>query len=205
MLMLSSPKTRHCRKSLVNNRLRVLKQIRHAVRSLKQGGVIAYPTESCFGLGCDPQNPIAIRRILKLKNRRPQQGVILIASDVRQLSTYVDLDASPLLEEILNSWPGPFTWILPAKNGVSRWVKGQHETVAVRVTDHPVAKQICKLYGKPIVSTSANRHGKPALVNAKKVLTELGMSLDFIVNASVGDLPSATQIQHGMSGKIIRT
>lgn len=189
---------------MANNALRVLKQIQHAVHSLNNGGVIAYPTESCFGLGCDPRNTEAVRRILQLKNRRPQQGVILIASNVKQLLPYVDLYASPLLNEILDSWPGPYTWILPAKTGVSRWIKGRHETVAVRVTDHPIAKQLCQQFGQPIVSTSANRHGKPALTNAKRVLTELGMSLDYIVNASVGDSPSASQIRHGISGEIIR-
>ena len=180
------------------------KDIDNAVQSLQAGGVIAYPTEYCFGLGCDPKNEQAIARLLEIKQRRPEQGVILIASSVEQVSEYVDLDASDLRQDILDSWPGPNTWLLPAREHVSTWVRGKHKTVAVRVTAHQTSQQLCDQFGGAIVSTSANRHGQPALLDSQSVGDEMGDELDYIVDQLVGGASSASTIRDGLTGKQLR-
>jgi len=180
------------------------KDVDQAALALRAGGVIAYPTEYCFGLGCNPQDDKAIARLLDIKQRRPEQGVILIAASIEQVSMYVDLDASPILSTILESWPGPNTWLLPALSSVSTWVKGQHTTVAVRVTSHQVSKQLCADFGGAIVSTSANRHGQPALLTAQSVREDMGAELDIIVDELVGGADSASTIRDGLTGKQLR-
>lgn len=178
--------------------------IRLAVTALKIGGVIAYPTEYCFGLGCDPMNEPAIQRLLKIKKRQPEQGVILIASSIKQVEAYVDLQSSPILNDILASWPGPSTWVLPARPHVSNWVKGKHSGVAVRVTDNMVSKELCVHYGGALVSTSANRHGESALLTAEAVSNEMGAELSYVLNQLVGGAKTASTIRDGMTGKQLR-
>jgi len=175
-----------------------------AVDALRAGGVIAYPTEYCFGLGCDPSNTDALKRLLKIKRRDHQQGVILIAANTRQVRMYVDLDTSPLASKIEASWPGPNTWILPALEQVSEWVRGQHSGVAMRVPAHRVCQEICTNFEGAIVSTSANRHGQPALQNASDVQAEMGVELDYILDAPVGGAERASVIRDGHSGRQLR-
>lgn len=113
------------------------------LNALKQGEVIAYPTEGVFGVGCDPDNPEAIQKLLELKQRPVEKGLILIAASYDQLLPYID--ESQLTEEQLQTvhatWPGPYTWIMPASDKVSNWVSGQFDSIAVRVTDHPWCKK----------------------------------------------------------------
>lgn len=181
-----------------------IREIDCAVQALHEGGVIAYPTEYCFGLGCDPRNEQAIARLLEIKQRRPEQGVILIAGSVSQIAEYVDLQSSDLLPDILASWPGPNTWLLPALDDVSTWIRGQHQTVAVRVTAHTASQQLCDTFGGAIVSTSANRHGHPAFLNSQSVHNEMGRELDYIVDQLVGGASSASTIRDGITGKQLR-
>lgn len=178
--------------------------ITEAVAVLRTGGVIAYPTEYCFGLGCDPRDHAAIERLLKIKKRMSDQGVILVASNISQVSEWVDLAASPLHDTIEDSWPGPNTWLLPALDNVSRWVRGHHDTVAMRISAHPVCYQLCTGFSAAIVSTSANRHGFEALLTASDVVSEMGSELDYVVDAPVGDATTASTIRHGQTGEQIR-
>ncbi len=171
---------------------------------LLQGGVIAYPTEYCFGLGCDPSNQNAVQRILDIKRRSVDQGLIMIAANLVQVNAYADVQASPLSEEILASWPGPFTWTLPTLENVPNWVKGKHDSIAMRVTAHKLSSQLCHKYGGAIISTSANRHAQPALLSAATVAHVMGEEVDYIIDASVGGAKQASQIKDGISGAILR-
>ena len=179
-------------------------KIDSAVAALNSGGVIAYPTEYCFGLGCNPEDQIAVQRLLKIKQRQPDQGVILIASSTAQVEEYVDLQASPHLSNILDSWPGPHTWVLPARKKASPWVKGKHAGVAVRVTNNSICKALCSQYGGAIVSTSANRHGQPALLDAKSVVAEMGDELSYVIDELVGGAQSPSSIKDGLTGQQLR-
>ena len=178
--------------------------IQQAVACLNRGGVIAYPTEHCFGLGCDPRNPVAVRRLLSIKRRRVSQGVLLIAASVEQALVYGRLAELPKAAEIRASWPGPFTWLLPPQAAVSTLIKGRHELIAVRVTAHPLAAQLCHAYGGAIVSTSANLHGKPALLDHYSVAKQLGHRLDYIMAGPVGGADKPSTIRSGISGQVLR-
>jgi L-threonylcarbamoyladenylate synthase len=135
---------------------------------LKRGGLIAYPTESCFGLGCDPRQPRALKRLIRLKGRSAAKGLLLIAADWAQLKPYVAPLQAANLARMKRSWPGPVTWVVPASSRCPARLTGNRPTVAVRVTAHPDAARLCRTLGMALVSTSANKSGrKPAQTAAE--------------------------------------
>lgn len=125
---------------------------------LKQGGVIAYATESCYGLGCDPMNRQAVEKIFKLKGRGAAKGLILIAANRNQLRPYATR-ASIEAAWQKGRWPGPVTWVLPAAKSCPKWLTGGRDSVAVRITAHAGAAALCRDAGMALVSTSANKSG----------------------------------------------
>jgi len=134
--------------------------IRRAAAHVAAGGVLAYPTEGVWGLGADPRNRHAVERILELKQRPINKGVILVAAAMEQFEfilRHVDQEQRAVLAA---SWPGPNTWLVPHHNEVPYWICGDHSTVALRVSRHPVVRALCELAG-PLVSTSANPQGLP--------------------------------------------
>jgi len=147
-------------------------------RIIKNGGIIAYATEYCFGFGCDPLNRSAVWRLLRIKRRPSEKGLILIAADAGQLDSYVDSIPAP----VLATWPGPHTWLLEPREGVAGWITGNHSRIAVRVTAHPQAAALCRAAGMAIVSTSANRSGGEPARNARDVVATLGDELDMILD-----------------------
>jgi len=173
-----------------------------ALSALRNGGVIAYPTEYCFGLGCDPRNHEAIERLLSIKQRKKDQGVIL--ADLTQVLDYAELESVPLIDQVKSSWPGPNTWLLPVKSQVSSWVCGTHSTIAMRVSAHPVCQQLCSEFGHAIVSTSANRHGSDALLSADDVYAEFADELDCIVDLNVGGAKGPSLIRDSLTGQQLR-
>ena len=134
-------------------------QIDFAVKCLKQGKVIAYPTEAVYGLGCDPDNVDAVSRILQIKHRALDKGFILIASSWEQIQPLVMYLTPDLLTRVFATWPGPITWLFPASKQVPAWIRGNHDSVAVRVTAHPIARALCEQFGGPLISTSCNIAG----------------------------------------------
>lgn len=178
--------------------------LRTARRVLQAGGIVAYPTEAVYGLGCDPLNPQAVMRLLALKQRPWQKGLILVASRRRQLDPYLQ-PADPTMEKQLNdTWPGPVTWLLPARPEVPRWLRGEHDTLAVRVTAHPLAAALCDAFGGPIVSTSANLAGHEPARSALRVQCELGGGVDYILHGPLGELAQPTEIRDAKTGRVIR-
>lgn len=178
--------------------------IKDAVLALQRGGVIAYPTEAVFGLGCDPSSEPAVRRILALKNRPVSQGLILVASHFHQLEEYLALVPPDRLQRALDTWPGPYTWLIPARKRVPRWLRGDHATLAVRVSAHPVVRALCDALGMPIVSTSANPSGQPPARTAEEVRRYFGDALDVIVPGEVGGRAAPTEIRDLMTGEVVR-
>lgn len=177
-----------------------------AVRVLREGGVIAYPTEHCFGLGCDPKCVDAVQRILTIKQRRAEQGLILIGLDEHQLSSYANFAklTEAERERVLSSWPGPNTWLIPCHPDVSPMVRGSHDTIAVRATAFAPCRELLQAFANPVISTSANRHSKPAILTANDVQTELGAELDYIVNLPVGGASQPSTIRDARSGTQLR-
>ena len=180
-------------------------QIKEAVLILQQGGVIAYPTEAVYGLGCSPLDHQAIQKLLELKQRDRAKGLILIAADFEQLSPFLAEIENSLKEQVLASWPGPVTWVWPAKSTVSTWLRGEHATIAVRVTDHPLAAELCRAFGGALLSTSANVSGKSPARDAGQVRAQFNDKLDYIIDGEVGGLAKPSQIRDVLTGKILRS
>jgi L-threonylcarbamoyladenylate synthase len=176
----------------------------NAVKVLKEGGVIAYPTESCFGLGCDPRDHSAIRRILRIKRRSKSKGLILVSDNFSRFRPFVTGIPETTQEMVLASWPGPNTWCLPTRPGVSSWLKGGYETLAVRVSKDRTIRSICSVAEMAIVSTSANRFGKPSLRTYEQVIVALGADVDYVVPGITGLQNSPSTIRDGLTGKVIR-
>lgn len=179
-------------------------QLRRAVHILRLGGIIAYPTESVFGLGCDPLNPCAVKRLLELKQRPANKGLILISDSFARLQPLLGPVPADRLAIVLDSWPGPVTWIMPADPGVPTGLRGQHTSLAVRVTAHPLAAALCKAAGMPLVSTSANLSRHPPARNALEVRIRCDNRVDFIVHGATGGLTRPTQIRDALSGNQLR-
>jgi len=179
-------------------------QLNQAAESVNNGGVIVYPTESVFGLGCDPFNKKAVYQLLQLKQRNVNQGLILIASHVQQILPLMQPIESNDLARALKSWPGHHTWIFPKSKRVPSWVSGQFDSIAVRVSNHSVVKQLCDKLNSPLVSTSANISKQDELVSIRDIKDVFGDKIDFYVNASTGTESNPSTIHDAHSNKIIR-
>ncbi|MBU6510001.1 MAG: threonylcarbamoyl-AMP synthase [Gammaproteobacteria bacterium] len=177
--------------------------LRRAREVILGGGVIAYPTEAVFGLGCDPLNPQAVARILAIKQRDAAKGFILIAADIAQLEPFMQLDET-MRAALLKTWPGPVTWVVPASAGVPEYLTGGRDTLAVRVTAHPMARELCKATGLALVSTSANLSGHSPLRSPLAVRRLLGKHVDYVVPGAVGGLKKPTEIRYARTGEVLR-
>ncbi len=174
-----------------------------AARALANGELVAYPTEGVYGLGCDPRCEDAVTKILTLKGRSAAKGFILIADRWEVLRPFVALAASPLAVP-LPLEPAPCTWVFPAARGCPLALRGEHETVAVRVTPHPVARRLSALFGGPIVSTSANPSGGRAARSAREVQTFFPNGLALVLDGPLGGLTGPTEIRDARDGRVIR-
>jgi len=173
----------------------------------QQGQLLAYPTEAVFGLGCDPANEQAVQALLDLKQRPIEKGLILLAADYSQLLPFVDdkAIAQDKRFSVFSNWPGPITLILPARADCPRWLRGEHDTIATRVTAFEPARQLCKVLGSALVSTSANRSGEPALTRAEEVRAAFGDTLGWIYDQPVGGAAAPSKILNPLTGEVVRT
>ena len=176
--------------------------IQRAGRILRAGGVVAYPTEGVFGLGCMPDDPDAVMRILSIKKRSPALGLVLIASCIEQLDDWVELPGAASLKSSLQH---PLTWIVPASVNVPYWIKGEHDGLAVRISHHPVASSLCDAADSALVSTSANIAGSPPARTAYVLRRRFRSLVDCIVPGRCGPAAGASEIRDLESGQVIRT
>lgn len=177
--------------------------IAQASRYLARGGVIAYPTESVYGLGCNPWEAQAVERILTLKHRDPNKGLIVIAATIEQLAPLIELAPAVPMAVVTRTWPGPVTWVLPAKKCVPVWLRGSQGGIAVRVSAHPVVQALCLSAGI-LVSTSANPEGYSPAKTARRVRAYFGNQLDYILPGTTGGGMAPTEIRHAVTGKLLR-
>jgi L-threonylcarbamoyladenylate synthase len=180
----------------------LLTQLRFYTNLIHRGEVIAYPTEAVYGLGCDPLNADAVQHLLHIKQRPANKGLILIASDIEQLAPYVQWQ-DVWLDKVQQSWPGPYTWLLPAAPELPFWINGGRDTLACRVTAHPIAAQLCKAAGQAIISTSANISSRPPARSALQVRLRCP-GVQYIVGGKLGELAQPTSIYDARSGQRIR-
>ena len=180
--------------------------IPQAVTALRAGGVIAYPTEAVWGLGCDPFNADAVRRLLTIKQRPESKGLILVSADLAQIASFIDLDALPIerLKEVRATWPGPHTWLLPCPSRIPAWLRGTHATIALRITAHTRVAALCNAFGGPIVSTSANLTGHEPARTIEELDPALLAQIDGVLDGVTGGLAAPTPIRDALSGTVLR-
>ncbi|MDH2296135.1 MULTISPECIES: L-threonylcarbamoyladenylate synthase [Cobetia] len=177
-----------------------------AAACLRNGGIVAYPTEAVWGLGCDPDDGEALARLIKLKSRDAAKGLILIAGDIAQLEPWLAGVTVAQREQLLASWPGPYTWLVPDNGRAHPLLRGEHVSLAVRVTDHPLVQALCAAFGGPLVSTSANRAGESPAMSADEVRDAFGAALvnDVILEGPLGGNPRPSTIRDLATGKVLR-
>jgi L-threonylcarbamoyladenylate synthase len=181
-------------------------RIHRAASCVRKGGIIAYPTEGVWGLGCDPFNEAAVYRLLQIKQRPVEKGLILAAGNMRQIEPLLSrLDAAQKAV-LAESWPGPVTWLVPDPDQlIPGWIKGKFESVAIRVSAHPAIVQLCAAFGGMIVSTSANPAALPPARTRLKVLTWFGDSVDYVLPGKLGGQRGPSVIRDLASAKVIRS
>jgi len=179
-----------------------MKSVTHAADILLRGGVIAYPTEGVFGLGCLPEDQGAIQRVLDIKQRDAAKGLILIAADADQFDGWIDL---PDVTALPDPDPThPVTWIVPAGPKVTSLLRGMHPSIAVRITTNPTAKSLCIAADSPLVSTSANLSGRPTARNRNILQRQFGSVVDYVVPGDCGPASGPSEIRDFVSGNVLR-
>jgi L-threonylcarbamoyladenylate synthase len=181
-------------------------KISRAAAVLQDAGVVAYPTEAVWGLGCDPWSEQAVLRILQLKGRPEAKGLILIAHHSRYFAPFLHgLDADQL-QSFNRTYDKPITWLVPHNGVAPDWIVGEHKTLALRVTAHPTAAALCRAFGGPLVSTSANPQGLPEAITGLKVKTYFGSNLDYQTPGSVGNAGAKpSEIRNLLTGEVVRS
>ena len=170
---------------------------------LKRGGLIAYPTESCYGLGCDPDNRRAVQRLLKLKQRPQHKGLILIASHYHQVARFLHPITTAQQQQLKTAGAQAITYLMPALHATPHWLRGSHDTLAVRLTAHKQAAQLCRGVNSALVSTSANRSGQRPAKTYAECQRLFGKKV-WVLPGRVGKRKTPSTIRMWGDGKIIR-
>lgn len=179
-------------------------QLKQAVRYLDRGGVIAYPTEAVYGLGCDPVDAQAVMRLLRIKHRDVAKGLIIIAATMRQLDPFIEPPTTTICRRLEFSWPGPVTWLLTPRAPTPYWLTGEHPNIAARITEHPIARALCLAAGHALVSTSANLSRRQPARSALSVHRMFHGQVDFVLHGSLGGEKQPTEIRDAQSGQAVR-
>lgn len=167
-------------------------------------GVIAYPTEAVYGFGCHPESDIALSRILKIKQRPWQKGMLLVASNIDQVIPYISIAGLSQLSCLKEHREYPVTWLLPVDSHVSPLLTGTHKKIAVRISSHPIVKALCDTADSAIVSTSANRAGIEPALYAHQVRSQFQLELDQVVAGNVGGFSKPSAIIDAETQTVIR-
>jgi L-threonylcarbamoyladenylate synthase len=178
--------------------------INQAIEILNRGGVIAYPTEAVYGLGCRADDRSAVEKICALKGRPVDQGVIVLIRDLDQLGNWILPVSPPHREQLEATWPGPVTWLVPASEQCPVWLKGRHPSLAIRQSAHPLCHDLCQNLNTPLVSTSANHSGQPPALSATEARAMFGDQVDLIIDAPLGDSAKPSTIRDLLTGRQLR-
>ena len=177
--------------------------LQQARARLAQGGVLAYPTESCFGLGCHPGSALGLRRILALKRRPMHKGMIVVGANWAQLQPYVMRLSAEQQAQLSHYWPGPVTLLLPASRRALPLLRGRHRKLAVRITAHPETARLCRLLGSALVSTSANLAGQRALKTGRACQQTFGHAVS-VLPGHIGKRRKPSTIIDFATGRVLR-
>jgi L-threonylcarbamoyladenylate synthase len=182
--------------------MKIINHIDEAQSLLKQGKIIAYPTEAIYGLGCDPFNGEAVKKILALKLRPAHKGLIVLIADWSQLMPLINVIPEHLLDAVRASWPGPVTWLFPKASTVPDWVSGTHNSIAIRMSAHPIAQALCS--AGPIISTSANISGHEPARTIAEVQAQFPHGIDVLIEGALGGADQPSAIYDVLSGQRLR-
>ena len=182
--------------------MNIAEQVKQAAMVIDTGGIIAYPTEGVYGLGCNPFNEAAVKQILTLKKRDISKGLIIIGANWQQLQSLTTPIPAIQLEKVLQT-SRPITWLFPANATVPQWITGESNQIAIRIIHHPIARALCELTGV-LVSTSANISAQASASSAIEVNAIFGDKLDMIIDAPVGYLKKPTPIINVITDEMIR-
>ena len=187
------------------NKFCFLNSLIYCVKMLHNEHVIAYPTESMFGLGCDPNSKKAVKQLLNLKKRNIEKGFILVAADFDQIKMYINEKklSKKQKKKIFFHWPGPFTFLLPANPEVPYWLTGKFETIAVRISAHVEIIKLCNAFGQALISTSANISNMTPCLTPEEVFKCFGKDFP-LLNGKIGNEKNPSKIINVMNGKLIR-
>ena len=178
--------------------------VSQAAQCLRDGGIIAYPTEAVYGLGCDPGNETAVRHLLVLKDRPIEAGLILIADTFEHIQPFIQTVSNEKKERAMAAWPGPVTWLFPKRDDVPGWLAGEHETIALRISAHPVCRALCAAFNGAIVSTSANPGRAEPARSVAQLERYFGSTLGGIVEGQLGGGVRPSEIRDLASGQVLR-
>lgn len=183
----------------------LIKDIYVAIKILSKGEVLSYPTESVFAIGCDPDSHSAILNLLSLKKRSMKKGLILIADNYSKLQPYIDDTNLSLVQKksLVLQWPKNTTFVFPKNSTTPVWLSGNFNSLAIRVTNHPIVIQLCKIYGKPLVSTSANLSGLMPCRTSREVHDQFGYTFPVIQGNTQGE-KNPSRVRDILTGKIFR-
>lgn len=180
--------------------------IKSAGTALREGRVIAYPTEAVWGLGCDPFNREAVMALLRLKERTVDKGLLLVGADMDQLSALLAPLDEAQRKRLQATWPGPVTWLIPDPEGrYPDWIKGSHSSVAIRISAHPQVQALSREFQGLLVSTSANRAGEAPIRDEETLRRSLGPELGHILSGELGDQEQPSEIRDLLSERILRS
>lgn len=171
---------------------------------IQSGGLIVYPTEAVYGIGCDYKQQESVNKLLSLKKRPVEKGLILVGSHVQQILPLIQPDDGNQLAKALKTWPGHFTWVFKASKSTPKWISGEHDSVAVRISKHPVIKRLCSQLNQPIVSTSANISGSAVINDMAQIKKIFSDRVDCYIDEPLGNHKGASQIRNAATGLIIR-
>ena len=178
--------------------------INDIVSVIKQKGIVAYPTEAVFGMGCAPQYEQSIQRLLAIKQREASKGFILIAASLEQFSSYIHPLTDKIVKRIQAKSPHPITWLVPASETISPLLTGKHKTLAIRITQHPSCISLCNALGHPLISTSANPADLPPAMTIKEVKTYFSSSIDGLLDCPLGHANAPSEIRDALTYQRLR-
>ncbi|OUR77251.1 tRNA threonylcarbamoyladenosine biosynthesis protein RimN [Marinomonas sp. 42_23_T18] len=171
---------------------------------LNKGGIIAYPTEAVWGLGCDPKNQAAVIKLLNIKSRPMSKGMILVAGDDTHLAPWLKHLPITLQTKLLASYDSPTSWIVADQNISPNWIRGDHQSIALRLSQHTGVQALCQAFNGCIVSTSANPAGLAPALNMRQVLNYFNGQIDAVFDSPLGQAKQPSQIKNLLDDQLIR-
>ena len=179
-------------------------RLRRAAALLRAGKVITHPTEAVWGLACVPWSHSAVAQIFRLKQRDPAKGLVLVADHISRFQGVIPDLPEDVQATLMASWPGPHTWVVPDTGWAPEWIRGSHQSVAIRVSNHPLTVALCQAANTCLVSTSANPAGLEPARSQAAAQRYFRSAVDYYLPGRTGGLAQPTGIRDALTGQVVR-